>query len=77
MRWKRLAEGVKKYRVVCRKGEEIVQQLRTTDNTITVSNLEPGMCYILEASALFVDGNISDPASVRAYTGDRKTFQIM
>lgn len=76
VRWTPPDGTVRKYRVVCRNGDDIVQMLTTTDTTITVSSLQKRKCYILEVSAKFENGKISEPASIRAWTGERNTFKI-
>ncbi|XP_029695490.1 fibronectin-like isoform X2 [Takifugu rubripes] len=74
--WTPPAGEVKKYMVTCRKGQEIVQELTTTDPHITVTDLEPEEFYHLEVSAEFVNGRISKPAMTTGCTRDDRPTKV-
>ncbi|TWW53712.1 hypothetical protein D4764_0249200 [Takifugu flavidus] len=76
LRWTPPAGEVKKYLVTCRKGQEIVQELTTTDPHITVTDLEPEEFYNLEVSAEFVNGRISKPAMTIGWTRDDRPTNV-
>ncbi|XP_056880543.1 collagen alpha-1(XII) chain-like isoform X6 [Takifugu flavidus] len=76
LRWTPPAGEVKKYMVTCRKGQEIVQELTTTDPHITVTDLEPEEFYNLEVSAEFVNGRISKPAMTTGCTRDDRPTDV-
>uniref|UniRef100_H3BWZ8 Fibronectin type-III domain-containing protein n=1 Tax=Tetraodon nigroviridis TaxID=99883 RepID=H3BWZ8_TETNG len=67
---------VKNYTLTCRKGQQIVQNLTTTDTNITVTDLNSGTSYNLEVCAEFVNGKISKPASTQATTDVESPKQV-
>lgn len=53
-----------------------MKKLTTTDTNITVTDLKPETCYILEVSLEFVDGNMNcELALTHTYTGEGNKFQ--
>ncbi|XP_059211456.1 interferon-induced very large GTPase 1 [Centropristis striata] len=66
--WDTPAGEVKSYIVTCCSEGDIVQELATDTNKLTLSNLMPGECYSLQVSAQLQNGRISKPAVTSAHT---------
>ncbi|XP_070786002.1 interferon-induced very large GTPase 1 isoform X2 [Enoplosus armatus] len=68
LRWDPPAGEVESYIVTCCSEEEIVQELTTDTNKLTLSNLRPGVCYFLWVFAQLRNGRISKPTVTSAHT---------
>ncbi len=68
IRWETPPGEVESYVVTCCSDGEIVQQLTTDTNTLTVSNLKPGVCYSLQISAQLRNERTSKLAIISTYT---------
>ncbi|TDG99808.1 hypothetical protein EPR50_G00198880 [Perca flavescens] len=67
LRWDTPAGEVESYIVTCCSEGDIVQEL-TTDTNLTLSNLNPGVCYSLQVSAQLRNGRISKPTVTSVHT---------
>ncbi|XP_039679391.1 interferon-induced very large GTPase 1-like [Perca fluviatilis] len=67
LRWDTPAGEVESYIVTCCSEGDIVQE-RTTDTNLTLSNLNPGVCYSLQVSAQLRNGRISKPTVTSVHT---------
>ncbi|XP_073330800.1 interferon-induced very large GTPase 1-like [Pagrus major] len=68
LRWDPPAGDVESYIVTCCHEGEIVQEMTTDTNDLTLSNLSPGVCYSLQVSAQLRNGRRSKPAVTSANT---------
>ncbi|XP_030286145.1 receptor-type tyrosine-protein phosphatase eta-like [Sparus aurata] len=68
LRWDPPAGDVESYIVTCCHEGEIVQEMTTDTNNLTLSNLSPGVCYSLQVSAQLRNGRKSKPAVTSAHT---------
>lgn len=66
--WEAPAGEVESYIVTCCSEGEIVQELTTETNKLTLNNLKPGVCYSLQVSAQLKNGRRSKPTSTSART---------
>ena len=72
LRWDPPAGDVESYIVTCCHEGEIVQEMTTDTNNMTLSNLSPGVCYSLQVSAQLRNGRKSEPAVTSAHTSKLK-----
>ncbi|XP_045921299.1 uncharacterized protein LOC123980795 [Micropterus dolomieu] len=68
LRWDTPPGKVGSYIVTCSSEGEIVQEMTTDINNLTLSKLKPGACYSLQVSAKLRSGRISKPAITSAHT---------
>ncbi|KAM8746782.1 interferon-induced very large GTPase 1-like [Acanthopagrus schlegelii] len=68
LRWDPPAGEVESYIVTCCHEGEIVQEMTTDTNDLTLSNLSPGESYSLQVSAQLRNGRKSEPAVTSAHT---------
>lgn len=66
LRWDPPAGEMEKYIVTCSRDKEVVKVMTTNSNDVTVSELEPGVCYTLEVSTQVGNGRISKPTVASA-----------
>ncbi|KAF3688140.1 Receptor-type tyrosine-protein phosphatase V [Channa argus] len=62
LQWEAPPGEVESYTVTCCNEGEIVQELTTNTNSLTFSDLKPGMCYSLHVSVQLKNGRRSEPA---------------
>ncbi|XP_073331582.1 interferon-induced very large GTPase 1-like [Pagrus major] len=68
LRWDPPAGEVESYLVTCCHEGEVVQEMTTDTNDLTLSGLSPGVCYSLQVSAQLRNGRRSKPAVTSANT---------
>ncbi|XP_076581669.1 interferon-induced very large GTPase 1-like [Chaetodon auriga] len=71
LHWDIPAGEVECYIVTCCSEGEIVQELTTDTNNLTLSDLKPGVCYSLQVSVQLRNGRISKPTVTSAQTKTR------
>ncbi|XP_034713264.1 interferon-induced very large GTPase 1 [Etheostoma cragini] len=68
LRWDTPAGEVESYIVTCCSEGDIVQELTTDTDNLTLSNLNPGVCYSLQVSAQLRNGRKSKPTVTTVHT---------
>lgn len=68
LRWDAPPVKVHSYVVTFSSDGETVRNLKTDTNTLTLSNLKPGVCYSLQVSAKLRNGRMSKPTVTSANT---------
>uniref|UniRef100_A0A672G9E4 Si:dkey-85k7.12 n=1 Tax=Salarias fasciatus TaxID=181472 RepID=A0A672G9E4_SALFA len=68
LQWDTPADEVESFTVTCCTNGKMVQQVTTDNNSVTLSNLKPAVCYSLQVSARLKDGRRSRPATTTAKT---------
>ncbi|XP_031144383.1 interferon-induced very large GTPase 1-like isoform X2 [Sander lucioperca] len=68
LRWDTPAGEVESYIVTCCSEGDTVQQMTADTNNLTLSNLNPGVCYSLQVSAQLRNGRISKPTVTSVHT---------
>ncbi|KAM4564530.1 interferon-induced very large GTPase 1-like isoform 2-T2 [Fundulus diaphanus] len=76
LQWDVPTGEVESFIVACCSNGELVQQLNTETNTVTISSLRPGVHYAVHVSTQLRNGRISKPAVISAKTMTDLEFQL-
>ncbi|XP_032355222.1 up-regulator of cell proliferation-like, partial [Etheostoma spectabile] len=68
LRWDTPAGEVESYIVTCCSEGDIMQELTTDTTNLTLSNLNPGVCYSLQVSTQLRNGRKSEPSVTTVHT---------